>query len=168
MSRPLHRLPLAAAFLAAVVLVPTSSSSAHRAFHDTTGEVDCCTRDLTSIVVHNDNAGQITFEIHFDGRPEGDDDDDLFVPLDTDRNAATGQTGDWGLGIDHMIGAHIWKGHADAITLSRWTGHGFAEYFVRRIRVFTGTDSIRITLDRHLIGDTNGPENGSPPGSPCA
>ena len=156
MSRPLRRLPLAAAFLAAAVLVPATSSSADRAFHDTVGEVDCCTRDLTNVVVRNDDAGRITFEIHFDGRPEGDDDDDLFVPLDTDRNAATGQTGDWGLGIDYMIGAHVWKGHADAITLHRWTGHDFAEYFVRKIRVSTGTDRIRITLDRHLIGDTDG------------
>jgi hypothetical protein len=106
---------LAAAFLAAAVLVPTTSSSADRSFHDTVGEVDCCTRDLTNVVVRNDDAGRITFEIHFDGRPEGDDDDDLFVPLDTDRDTATGQSGVWGPGIDYMIGAHVWKGHADAI-----------------------------------------------------
>jgi hypothetical protein len=147
---------LAAAFLAAAVLVPTSLSSADRAFHDTIGEVDCCTRDLTNVVVRNDDAGKITFDIHFDGRPEGDDDDDLFVPLDTDRNAATGQSGDWGLGIDYMIGAHVWRGHADAITLYRWAGRGFHEHFVRRIHVSTGTGRIRITLDRHLIGDTDG------------
>jgi hypothetical protein len=160
MSRPRRRLPLAVALLAAVaiplVLSPGTSGSAKRGFQDTVGEVDCCTRDLTDVVVRNDDAGKITFDLHFDGRPEGDDDDDLFVPLDTDRNAATGQSGDWGLGIDYMIGAHVWRGHADAITLYRWAGRGFREYFVRRIHVSTGTGRIRITLDRHLIGDTDG------------
>jgi hypothetical protein len=147
MSRTLRRLPLTVAFLAAavpLVLAPGSSGSADRAFRDTVGEVDCCTRDLTDVVVRNDDAGRVTFEIHFDGRPEGDDDDDLFVPLDTDRDAASGQSGEWGLGIDYMIGAHIWK------------GHGLAEDFTRRIRVATGADKIRITLDRHVIGDTDG------------
>jgi hypothetical protein len=159
MSRTLRRLPLTVAFLAAavpLVLAPGSSGSADRAFRDTVGEVYCCTRDLTDVVVRNDDAGRVTLELHFDGRPEGDDDDDLFVPLDTDRDAATGQSGDWGLGIDYMIGAHIWKGHADAITLSRWGGHGFREHFDRRIHVFTSTEMVRITLDRHLIGDTDG------------
>src|SRR5262245_49689324 len=95
--------------LVPLVLAQATSGSATRAFHDTVGEVDCCTRDLTDVVVRNDDAGTITFEIHFDGRPEGDDDDDLFIPLDTDRNAATGEkSGDWGVGIDYMIGAHVW------------------------------------------------------------
>jgi hypothetical protein len=120
------------------------------------GEVECCTRDLTDVVVRNDDAGKITFDLHFDGRPEG-----TTTTTSSFCSTPTGmppraQSGDWGLGIDYMIGAHVWRGHADAITLYRWAGRGFHEYFVRRIHVSTGTGRIRITLDRHLIGDTDG------------
>jgi hypothetical protein len=159
MGRPHRRLLLAVSFLALTLplaLAPATSGSGQRTFRDTVGEVDCCTRDLTDVVVRNDDAGTITFEIHFDGQPEGDDDDDLFIPLDTDQNAATGERVDWGTGIDYMIGAHVWKGGADAITLYRWAGRGFRESFVRRIHVTSGAETIRVTLDRHLIGDTNG------------
>ena len=67
---------LAVSFAAAFLLTHASSGSNARSFHDRLGDVDCCTRDLTDIVVRNDDAGAITFQIHFDDRYEGNDDDD--------------------------------------------------------------------------------------------
>jgi hypothetical protein len=159
MGRPLRGLPLALALLAAavpLVLVPASSGSAERTFQDTVGEVDCCTRDLTDVVVRNDDAGRIIFEIHFDGRPEGDDDDDLFIPLDSDRDRSTGESGDWGRGIDYIVAVGVNVGAAEGITLKRWNGTEFRDLFVRGIRASVGREVVRIALDRHLIGDTEG------------
>jgi hypothetical protein len=159
MRRALRRNPLLVAFLAAatpLIVVPATSGSAERAFHDTVGDVDCCTRDLTDVTVRNDDAGKITFSIHFDGRFEGDDDDDLTVALDTDRNPATGQTGDWGIGVDYIIGAGIGPGSVEGIFLGRWTGHAFRERFDPRVHISMGATTIRISLDRHVIGDTDG------------
>jgi hypothetical protein len=147
-----------AALLAVVplVLVQATSGSATRAFHDTVGEIDCCTRDLTDVVVRNDDAGKITFEIHFDDRVEGDDDDDLFIPLDSDRDPSTGETGDWGVGIDYIIGADLDTQVVEGIHLNRWDGSEFRSYGVRRIRASLGRGVVRLALDRHLIGDTDG------------
>jgi hypothetical protein len=146
------------ALLVPFVLVQATSGSATRAFHDTVGEIDCCTRDLTDVVVRNDDAGRITFEIHFDDGVEGDDDDDLFIPLDTDRNNATGENGDWGMGIDYMIPVHLMVGQADGGSLYVWNGTELVNYPVRGIRrgISVGPRFVRVVLDRHLIGDTDG------------
>jgi hypothetical protein len=140
------------------VLVQATPGSATRAFHDTVGEVDCCTRDLTDVVVRNDDAGRITFEIHFDDRVEGDDDDDLFIPLDTDRNNATGETGDWGNGVDYMIPVYLSVGQADGGSLYVWNGTELVNYPVRGIRlgISGGPRVVRVVVDRHLLGDTDG------------
>jgi hypothetical protein len=146
-----------AALLAVVplVLVQATPGSATRAFHDTVGEIGCCTRDLTDVVVRNDDAGKITFEIHFD-RVEDDDDDDLFIPLNSDRDPSTGETGDWGVGIDYIIGAGLDTQVVQGIYLNRWDGSEFRSSRVRRIRASLGRNVVRIALDRHLIGDTDG------------
>jgi hypothetical protein len=137
------------ALLAALPLALASpaESVGKRSFHDAFGDVDCCTRDLTDIMVRNDDAGTITFDIHYDATAEGDDDDDLYLDLDTDRNPATGRR-DVGLGVDFTIGAHVMSRNADAVTLN--------ERPTKRIRVTVTIKLIRISLDRHLIGDTDG------------
>jgi hypothetical protein len=146
------------AMLAALPLAFASpaDSVAKRSFHDALGDVDCCTRDLTDVIVRNDDAGTVTFDVHFDATAEGEDDDDLFIPLDTDRDAATGQSGDWGLGVDYMVGLHLMTGQADGIVLYRWDGHELRDFPTRRIRVSVGPGAVRVRLDRHLIGDTEG------------
>src|SRR5262245_59523122 len=144
------------ALVAPFVLGHAPPGSATRAFHDTVGEIDCCTRDLTDVVVRNDDAGQVTFEIHFDDRFEGDDDDDLSIPLDTDRNPSTGETGDWGVGIDYIVTAGVSPGLAEGISLDRWNGTEFRSHPLRGIRASVGRGVVRLELDRHLIGDTDG------------
>jgi hypothetical protein len=137
------------ALLAALPLALASpaASVGKRSFHDAFGDVNCCTRDLTDVDVRNDDAGTITFDIHFDATYEGDDDDDLYVFLDTDRNPRTGERyGD--LGVDFMIGAHVMPWMADAVTLN--------EHPTKLIHVTVTSKLIRIRLDRHLLGDTDG------------
>jgi hypothetical protein len=141
---------LAAALVALVG--PGSSAAANtRIFHDPLGDVTCCTRDLTDIRVSNTDAGTVRFDAHFDDRVEGNDDDDLYLSLDTDRNPATGQ-----FGADYQITAHINPGRADSVTLGKWNTNDFLEQPAKGLAVSVVDHQILISLDRHLIGDTDG------------
>ena len=143
------------ALLAALALASPAASVQQRTFHDAFGDAYCCTRDLTDVVVRNDDAGTVTFDIHYDATAEGEDDDDLDVLLDTDLNPATGEN-QLGLGVDFMIGAHVMLRSADAVTLFAWQGGRMHEYPTKLIHVTVTSKVIRVTLDRHLIGDTDG------------
>jgi hypothetical protein len=138
-----------------LTLASPAASVGKRTFHDPLGDVYCCTRDLTDVTVRNDDAGKITFEIRFDDRFEGNDDDDLYIVLDTDRNPATGDR-QLELGVDYMIAADVGPTGADGILLSRWDGTQLREYRVRTLRVSVKGHKILVTFDRHLIGDTDG------------
>jgi hypothetical protein len=150
------RISLVALFAAFPLALPSPAASVEkRTFHDAVGDVYCCTRDLTDVVVRNDDAGTITFDIHYDATAEGEDDDDLYVSLDTDRNPATGERHPR-MGVDFMIAAHVGARGAHAVTLFTWQGRRMHEQPTKRIRVTVTAKVIRVTLDRHLIGDTDG------------
>jgi hypothetical protein len=138
--------------LAVPLLLASSAAAANsHVFHDPLGDVSCCTRDLTDIRVANTDAGTITFDAHFDDTVEGNDDDDMYLFLDTDRDPMTGQ-----LGADYMIGAHIQPGRADSQTLSKWDGVAFRQVPAPGLKVSVVAKQILISFDRHLVGDTDG------------
>ena len=79
---------------AAVLAGGARASSAHSAansqtFTDSTGE-NANAPDITTIVVSNDDAGNITFQVNISNRPALTPDMALFLYLDTDANPATG------------------------------------------------------------------------------
>jgi hypothetical protein len=111
------------------------------------GDVSCCTRDLTDVVVRNDDAGTITFDIHYDATYEGDDDDDLYVFLETDRNQRTGVRQP-GLCVDYQISAHVGSRGADDVSLN--------DHPTKLIQVTVTGTRILVSFDRHLIDDSDG------------
>jgi hypothetical protein len=109
---------------AALVALPAGAlaSSAGRTinsttFPDSTGE-DPNGPDITSVVVTNDDAGNITFQINISNRPALTADMFLLVFLDTDQNSATGDP--QSLGAEYVI-----ELDPGSVTLFQWNGTEF-------------------------------------------
>jgi hypothetical protein len=92
---------------ALLVALPTAalggsarSASNTTTFPDSTGE-DANAPDITSVVVSNDDAGNITFQINISNRPALTPDMFVLVFLDTDQNSSTGDT--QALGAEYVI-----------------------------------------------------------------
>jgi hypothetical protein len=93
----------------------TSSNS--QTFNDSTGE-DPNAPDITSVVVSNDDAGNITFKINISNRPALTDDMAIFLLLNTDNNTSTGDTDV--LGADYLV-----ELDPGAVGLGKWNGSDF-------------------------------------------
>jgi hypothetical protein len=110
---------------ALLVVLPTAAlgGSSHRAsnsttFADSIGE-NPNAPDITSVVVSNDDAGNITFQINISNRPALTADMFLVVFLDTDKNPTTGNT--QVLGADYYI-----ELDPGSVVLLKWNGTDFA------------------------------------------
>src|SRR3954447_15164449 len=108
--------------LAAMPAVAFGDSARHlknsTTYPDSTGE-DPAAPDITSVVVSNDDAGLITFQINLSNPPALTPDLSLIVFLDTDKNGSTGDTGS--LGADYAI--LLLPG---AVDLFQWNGTTYA------------------------------------------
>lgn len=105
----------------AIAAIPTVAfgDAARRAknsatFPDSTGE-DPAAPDITSVVVSNDDAGLITFQVNVSNRPALTADMYFLVFVDTDKNSSTGAS-DF-LGADYVI--QLVPG---AVDLFQWNG----------------------------------------------
>jgi hypothetical protein len=83
-------------------------------FTDSTGE-DPMAPDITSIVVSNDDSGMVTFKLNISNRPALTADMVVFLYLDTDQLATTGDTSTFG--ADYVIA--LVPGEVD---LGKWNG----------------------------------------------
>jgi hypothetical protein len=108
-----------------LALVPTVAlgDSAHSAsnsqtFNDSIGE-DVNAPDITNVVVSNDDAGLITFQVNISNRPALTADMLLLIDLDTDRNSATGDP--QAFGTDYAI--QLVPG---SVELFKWNGSDYA------------------------------------------
>jgi hypothetical protein len=117
------RLAILLALTALVLGVPVAfGGSSHAAansqtFNDSVGE-DASAPDITSIVVSNDDAGNITLQVNISNRPALTPDMLLLMFLDTDNNAATGDPDS--LGADYAI-----QLEAGAVGLFQWNGSDY-------------------------------------------
>ena len=93
----------------------TSSNSA--TFPDSIGE-DPAAPDITSVVVSNDDAGLITFQINISNRPALTQDMFLLVFIDSDNNAATGDQQSYG--SDYLI-----ELDPGSVGLLQWNGSSY-------------------------------------------
>ena len=79
--------------LAAMPAVAFGDSARHlkntTTYPDSTGE-DAAAPDITSVVVSNDDAGLITFQVTVSNRPTLTQDMEFLILLDIDKNASTG------------------------------------------------------------------------------
>ena len=87
-SRPAILLALAALLVGVPAALGGSSHAAANSatFNDSIGE-DAAAPDITTVVVSNDDAGLITFQVNVSNRPTMTADMYLLLFLDTDQNA---------------------------------------------------------------------------------
>jgi hypothetical protein len=118
------RLIVVLALAALLIALPTAAlgGASHRAansttYTDSTGE-DPEAPDITGIVVSNDDAGLITFQVNISNRPALTSDMFVLVFLDTDQNAATGDPSS--LGADYAI-----ELDPGVVSLFQWNGSDF-------------------------------------------
>jgi hypothetical protein len=112
------RLAIAIALGAALLAVPAALGSNSQSFADSIGE-DAQAPDITSVDVSNDDAANITFKINISNRPALTQDMLLFVFLNTDSNAATGDPTLGG--VDYAI-----QLQSGSVGLFQWNGSDFA------------------------------------------
>ena len=108
-----------------LVAIPTAalgsssrSASNSTTFADSAGE-DPNAPDITDVVVSNDDAGNITFQVNISNRPALTADMFALIFLDTDQNAATGDLGS--LGAEYLI-----ELDPGSVGLFQWNGTDFA------------------------------------------
>ena len=118
------RLLIWIALVAVLVALPTAAlggsargSGNTTTFPDSTGE-DAAAPDITSVVVSNDDAGNITFQINISNRPALTPDMFVLLFFDTDQNSATGDASL--LGIDDVI-----ELDPGLVNLFHWNGTDF-------------------------------------------
>ena len=140
--RPPTRTSLLLAVLAAVVALPTVAAGAlpsaasapafaqtvaanSQTYPDSTGE-NPAAPDITSIVVSNNDARMLSFQVNIANRPQLTQDIVLLLWVDSDNNAQTGASVDSGdpPGTDYVI--ELVRGE---ISLYRWDGTGFTRRF---------------------------------------
>lgn len=91
----MKRLVAALALLVLAATAPAAVAGNSQTFLDSTGE-NPAAPDITSIVVSNDDAGLITFQVNISNRPSLTADMEIDLFLDTDANPATGDPQSFG------------------------------------------------------------------------
>ena len=95
----------------------TTTSANSVTYTDSTGE-DPQAPDITTIVVSNNDAGIISFQINIPNRPTLTPDMGIFLFIDSDANAATGDPDN--LGAEYVI-----QSLGGEIILFKWDGTDF-------------------------------------------
>jgi hypothetical protein len=122
--------------LSAAISAPSSFGANVVRFTDTRDDA-CCTEDITNVVFSNDDAGTITFAITAPPNSYGYGSSDRFISITTER-------------AHFVIGTHDGPGYV----LSR--GWGVSEPpFSTRLRATRRGDVLRVSADRHQLGDTD-------------
>ena len=150
------RLLILTALGAVLVMLPAAAlggfsrpASNSTTFPDSAGE-DANAPDVTSIVVSNDDAGNITFQINISNRPALTSDMFLVVFLNTDQNPATGSPEL--LGSDYYI-----ELDPGSVGLFQWNGSDFAPASSQATLTYSYTSAgATIRISASDLGKTKG------------
>jgi hypothetical protein len=144
--RTLRYVLLVGFVLAMCAAVPAGASNT-ATYQDSTGE-NPAAPDITTIVVSNDDAGMITFQINIPNRPQLTRDIALDLEVDTDNNPATGDQ----FGVDYVIEIILGEVH-----LYKWDGTNFT----RRVGdppatslIFSWSNGATIKISAAELGNT--------------
>lgn len=148
------RLAILLGLAALLVVVPVAlGGSSHAAansqtYNDSTGE-DAAAPDITNVVVSNDDAGLITFQVNIPNRPTLTPDMYMLIFLDTDQNASTGAT-DF-LGAEYAI-----ELDPGAVTLFQWNGSDFTPAASQSSLTYAYANGATIRVSAADLGKTKG------------
>jgi len=136
-----------AAALAGVPSVASGDSTRVAAntttYQDSVGE-DASAPDITNVVVSNDDAGLITFQVNIPNRPALTVDMFLLIFIDSDNNSATGQTG-----IDYVIDLE-----PGSVDLFQWNGSDYVAAESQTSLTFAWSSGATIRVSAADLGKT--------------
>jgi hypothetical protein len=138
---------------ALMAVVPAGASNTLGAsntvtFQDSTGEPGV--KDITTVVISNDDKGLITMRLNVPSLPTYTVDVDVDVFIDTDNNAATGSTDI--PGVDYVI--QLFRGE---INLYKWDGTDFTRRFgdpPATTLIYNWQNGVSITISATELGNT--------------
>ena len=120
-------------------------------FPDSMGE-DLLAPDIASVVVSNDDQGNLTIVINISNRPTLTGDMEIQVAVDSDANPQTGDLP--GLGIDYLIDLNALGGPAQ-VGLYRWNGTTYSSLGVPQTSLtFSYANGATIKISAAELGGT--------------
>ena len=134
------------ALVAVVAAVPaTARMLDHVSFPDPVGDGE---PDITGVSVGSNASGAITFVVQLANRKQFADNEYVFVLIDSDQNASTGEPP---YGVDHLL-----QLERAGASLFRWDGADFVDAQSRTVYgyVFNG---FRVAVNKADLGVTTGP-----------
>jgi hypothetical protein len=137
--------PIAAALMAALVLVPTASSSG--TYTDPAGDSGTA-GDITSVTVAGDKGtGQLVFKITGTNIASSDK-SPLFLDIDSDANPLTGNIADNGSDYSFYV-------DNNSYFLAHWDGGQWIETADLSVQVFGNTSQILISVNRSELANSS-------------
>jgi hypothetical protein len=139
---------LGLAVLAVVFAVTPAGAANTVTFQDSTGEPGV--KDITTVVVSNDDKGLITIRLNVPSLPTYTVDVDVDIFIDSDNNPATGSTDI--PGTDYVI--QLYRGE---INLYRWDGTDFTRRFgdpPATTLVYNWSNGVAISINATELGNT--------------
>ena len=134
--------------LTALLAVLPAGAANTATFQDSTGEPGV--KDITTVVVANDDNGLITFRLNVPSLPQYTVDVAVDIYVDTDGNAATGAV-DFG-GVDYVI--QLFRGE---INLYKWDGTDFTRRFgdpPATTLIYQWSNGVSIRISATELGNT--------------
>jgi hypothetical protein len=140
-------LGVALAAIPSVASGDTSRATANTTtFQDSIGE-DVNAPDITNIVVSNDDAGLITFQVNISNRPALTPDMFLLIFIDSDNNSATGDPNSYG--ADYII--ELDPGN---VILAQWNGADYANAASQTSLTYAYSNGATIKISASDLGKT--------------
>lgn len=140
---------LGLAVLAAAIAVAPAGAANSVTFQDSTGEPGGV-KDITTVVVSNDDKGMITFKLNVPSAPSYTVDIDVDVYVNSDANANTGAA-DIG-GVDYVI--QLFRGE---INLYKWDGTDFTRRFgdpPATTLIYQWSNGVSVRISAAELGNT--------------
>jgi hypothetical protein len=133
-----------------IAVVPASASNT-MTFQDSTGEPGV--KDITTVVVSNDDRGMLTFRVNVPSLPQYTVDVSVDIYVDTDNSASTGSA-DFG-GVDYVI--QLFRGE---VNLYKWDGTDFTRRFgdpPATTLIYQWSNGVSIRISATELGNTKRP-----------
>ena len=106
------------AFIVLLTTAPSAAAGNSKTFLDSTGE-NAAAPDITSVVVSNDDAGLVTFQVNIANRPSLASDMEVDLYIDSDANASTGDPNVYGAEYAIIL-------VQGSVSLYKWNGSGYS------------------------------------------
>jgi hypothetical protein len=137
--------PIAAVLMAALVLVPTASSTSN--YTDPSGD-NGKAGDITGVTVAGDKgSGQLVFRIA-GANLASSDENLLFLDIDSDANPLTGDILDGGADYSFVVGGNSYG-------FAHWNGSDWADTPSLSVTVAGGSSQIIISVNKSEIGNAS-------------